>query len=190
MTWINQGDSPPANILYVDTVFSDTTFINADINDVNFYIEGAFGVRVLAPLYAEISFGMDNRGTVEVYEGNLHDLGNLIIYPILLQLKYYPLAGINSKIQPFVGGGGGVYYKKRSIQLTNVYTLNYYNTDSETEFNYTLSGGFDWLLGEKFSIEIQGKYMPINFSNDLLTVEDYSATSLTVGIKYRYNSSN
>ena len=184
-SWVNGGDIPPA--ILVDT--SGLEYFRSSISDASFYIEGYFAYKLYPAVFTEISFGMVNRGTIEIFQGQTYDLGNLLIYPILLQLKYYPLASTKSKLQPFIGGGGGLYFGRRSIQLTTDYYASYYGSqgESKTDFNYTLSGGFDWALNDKFSIEFHGRYLPIEFSNELLMIKDYKATTITVGFKYRYN---
>ncbi|KAA3632032.1 MAG: hypothetical protein DWP97_11900 [Calditrichaeota bacterium] len=187
-TWISSGDTPPPLLYSADS----SEQILTDISDANFYAEGYFGYRLTSKLYTEISFGMSNRGTVEVrnFDYNTYDLNNLIVYPILLQLKVYPFGTATSKIQPFIAGGGGIYYGRNTVQLTNdyFYTYRIEQGESATDFNYTIAGGFDYLMSSTLSLELHARYAPIKFPDGLLTVEDYSATTITVGLKYRYNS--
>ncbi len=144
--------------------------------------------------FVQLSFGMVNRGSVTLYDGTLGttDVGNLMVYPILLQLKLYPLASVPTRLQPYIGAGGGVYYGRRSIQFTNNLFYQYYpdyslNQDTQTDFNYTLSGGVDWLFSNNWAMDLNAKYMPVNFSDPLVTIRDYKALTVAVGIKYLYS---
>lgn len=186
--WANNGAKHPALIMSTD----GQSQVETSIGDANFYVEGYYAYNLFSSFYGEISFGMVNRGTVKFYYANNFDLGHLLLYPILIQGKVYPLGSTHSRFQPFLGAGGGLYYGRHSIQITTDYYAQYYGLqgDSKSDFNYTLVGGFDWLLGEKTSLELQARYMPINFSDDLIFVKDYKATTITVGFKYRFNKSN
>ncbi len=191
-TWSNNGTSPPDVIVVppIDSLSAPTDSLITSIKNVNFYIEGFYAYNIFSSLFTEISFGMVNRGDMQVYSSGTYDFSNVLLYPILLQLKFYPLHTLKSKFQPFIGAGGGVYFGKQNIQFTNNYYTRFYQLqgDSETDFNYTVSGGFDWELRSKFFLDFQVKYMPIKFSNYFVGVKDYSATTITIGIQYKYNN--
>lgn len=185
--WINNGDIPPTQIGNL----SDQGFeVNTAINNANFYAEVYFAYNIFPSAFIELSLGISNRGSVNVFENNgldtTIDIGNLLIYPVLLQFKYYPLAFKNNKLQPFLEAGGGVYFGKRDVLITNDYYSQLYGRtgESEADFNYTVSGGFDWLLSPSLALELNVKHMPINFSKPLIAVKDYKGTSVTIGIKY------
>ena len=181
--WINGGESPPA--LLTDTF--NNPLMKTSIKDGSFYFEGYYAYNLLPYTFMEFSLGIVNRGSVTIYDIYGTDIGNLLIYPILLQVKLYPLLSSDSKLQPFVGFGGGLYYGRRNVQFTNnSYSFYSLNEDSKTDFNYTLSGGVDWCLNNSIAFDMQLKYMPINFSKSLVTVNDFKAVSVTVGIKYLY----
>ena len=183
--WNNSGGTHPSSLVDISTGDS----LTISIKDVNFYIEGYYAYNFYSSWFSEISFGMVNRGDMQYYStSSLYDFSNILLFPILLQLKFYPLLSSNGKFQPFIGAGGGVYFAKQSLQFSNDYYAQYRNSDSETDFNYTLSGGFDWQLRSNFSIEVQTKYMPITFSNYFIGEKDYSATTITIGLKYKYNN--
>ena len=181
--WINQGDLPP-NFL-TDGINS----LESSVDDGSFYFEAYFAYRFLPGILGEFSAGIVNRGTVTLDNASsgLTDIGNLQVYPLLIQAKLYPLAGVNSRLQPYVTAGGGLYYGRRGVQITN----NYYssiglNDETETDFNYVIGGGFDWLLSNSIGLDFNAKYMPINFSDALVLVNDYNAVTITVGVKYLY----
>lgn len=180
--WINNGETIPP--LAVDTAAD--AILETDIKDGSFYFEAYAAYAVLPRTYAEISIGVVNRGSVSVFQGPFSDIGNLVLYPVLLQLKHYPLAEVRSKLQPFVAVGGGVYYGRQDVQFTNDVFFTDYREDSETDFNYTLSGGVDWILNNFLTLELHSRYMPINFSETLVTAHDYQAFSVTVGVKYLF----
>ena len=181
-TWINAGDDPP------ELVEDSLGILETNINSVNAYFEGYFAYNLFPQTYLEFSIGIVNRGSVTVQEGSITDIGNLIVYPFLLHLKFYPLSMAASKIQPYVAVGGGLYYGRQDIQFSNfsnIYLANI-NGESETDFNYALSGGADYILNDKLALDFNIKYMPINFSKSLITIRDYDAVAVTVGVKYLY----
>ncbi len=188
-TWSNSGGTHPETA--VDSSSNPPTdSLILSIQDVNFFLEGYYAYNIFSNFYSEISFGMVNRGNIQFYQGSTIDFSNILIYTVLLQVKYYPLLSSTSKFQPFIGAGGGLYLGKQDIQFTNDIYARYYRIrgESETDFNYTLSGGFDWKFNNTFSLDVQTKYMPITFSDYLIGEKDYSATTITIGFKYNYNN--
>jgi len=181
--WANQGGSVPEWLLSSDS----TSTMETKINDANFYFEGYFGYRWWSQAVIEFSLGIVNRGTVTMSDATGTDVGNLMVYPLLIHMKWYPLAPLDGKFQPYLAVGGGLYYGRRSVQLT---TSSYYyydyslNEKSVTDFNYALSAGIDWPVSSSIGLEMSMRYSPIYFSNYLLTVQDYDAVMVTVGIKY------
>ena len=179
--WANQGGTVPQ-------LLSDSTFdMETKINDASFYFEGYFGYRWWSQAVIEFSLGIVNRGTVTMSDADGTDVGNLMVYPLLVHMKWYPLAPLNRKFQPYLAVGGGLYYGRRSVQLTTssyYYYDNSLNEQSETDFDYALSAGIDWPISSSIGLEMNVRYSPIYFSNSLLTVRDYDAVMVTVGIKY------
>jgi len=183
--WVNQGETHP-EFLY-DT--NSTASLETSIKSGSFYLEGYYAYRLMPGTWLEFSAGIVNRGSVTIndLDDGFTDIGNLTVYPFLLQLKFYPLAPFNARLQPYVTAGGGLYYGRRSVQITNnAFSYYGFNDDTETDFNYALGGGLDWLISNKIAIDLNVKYMPINFSNTLVTVRDYDAVTITVGVKYLY----
>lgn len=182
--WANNGDSPPARTVDSANFIEQTS----DINSASFYLEGYFGLRLTKMLMAEISFGLSNRGDVITRdtEYNINDVAALNIYPILLQLKVYAPPIMNGKLYPYIAAGGGIYYARNSIQVTDEYYYAQFREASETDFNYVLGAGFDYVLASQIGLDFTAKYMPINFSDRLVGVKDYSAVTITVGVKYLY----
>lgn len=176
--WSNMGETPP-------TSAKDSAFIS-DINDANFYVEGYLAYRLLPPAYVELSIGSVNRGEIILDDGEDRRIGNLIVTPLLLQLKLYPIGAPISRFRPFVSAGGGLYFGRRTVQFTTVNDPYYHDLqgESRTAFGYTLSTGFDWALGKWIGLEMMARYLPIRFSNELALIEDYEALAVTIGIKY------
>ncbi|MDF1544114.1 MAG: hypothetical protein P1R58_03310 [bacterium] len=180
--WINQGDDIP-DLINVPNVF----YFESKVRDGSFYFEGYYAHRLLNQLLAEFSVGVANRGSVTIDEQGVTDYGNLMVYPILVNARIYPFGSIDSRFQPFVSVGGGVYYGRQSIQITNDYYYDAsYRERSATDFDIALAGGFDWLLGSNLGLEFRSGYHPIHFATPLLTAKDYDAVTVTVGIKYFY----
>lgn len=180
--WSNKGDPPPA-------AFSSPTFnVETKINNASFYFEGLFAYRLMSQAMIELSVGIVNRGTVTIQEAGRTDIGNLMLYPILIHLKLYPMARLKNRLQPYLTVGGGLYYGKQSVQFTtNVFDPRF-REQSETDFNYAIGGGLDWVMSKTIALELNARMLPINFSKELLTVRNYDAITVTVGIKYLYQS--
>ena len=179
--WANQGSLPPAE-------FNDPDggSVTTDIRDGSFYLEGFFAYRFSSFTQGELSFGFVNRGDVTTRFTNIRDVGSLNIYPILLQLKVYSPAPILDKLYPYLSAGGGVYYARNSVQISNdIFFANLRET-SATDFNYTLGAGIDWPIASSVGLEFNVKYMPITFDDLLFEVRDWSAMTITVGAKYLY----
>jgi outer membrane protein W len=182
--WSNSGATPPAN-----TADSVSGIIQtSDINSASFFLEGYFGYRLTRLLMAELSFGLSNRGDVVTRDTQfgINDVAALNIYPILVQLKLYAPGLMNHRLYPYAAAGGGIYYARNSIQVTDEYYYAQFREASETDFNYVLGGGFDYVLASQVGLDFNVKYMPVTFSDRLVGVTDYSALTITVGIKYLY----
>ncbi len=179
--WASQGEAPPAS--NTDSTTGDS--FRTNIGSTNFYFEFFGALRVVDMLRAELSIGTVNRGSVTVKQGPFSDVGNLNVFPILVKARVYPLIGTNSRLQPHVAAGGGIYYARRNVQFTtNSFYYTGLNEDSEVDFNYVLSAGVDYVASSVIAIEAQASYMPISFSNPLVGVTDYAAVGITVGVKY------
>lgn len=178
--WANNGESPTDSVGISETNFKAACF----------YFEGYFAYRLAPPAMLELSFGIVNRGSVTFKEAGATNVGNVLVHPILLQLKLYPLASLAAKIQPYLLAGGGLYYGRRSLQFTTSSEVYYFGLaeQSGTDFNYVLGGGIDWPIGATISLEAGVKYMPIEFPKGLQTIRDYDAVAYTVGVKYLYSS--
>lgn len=182
--WISSGDDIPD--LYTDP--DDSTFqVKADVNTGSAYLGLVAGKRLFPSSYIEFAFGMTNRGTIRVREGSSEDIGNLLVYHFLVLYKLYPLSISNLRLQPYIGAGGGLYYGRNSIQFTNNYYHSLgYGTESETDFNLVLNGGFEYRLSNSLHMIMDAKYMPTSFSDNLINASDYSAISIGVGLTYRH----
>lgn len=183
--WANQGETHPEFWVDVDSV----VLVETSINSGSVYFEAYYSHYLTTGFFLQVSAGIVNRGSVSIHEfGGSSDIGNLTVYPFLVQAKYYPLSTTGSRMQPFVTAGGGLYYGRRSVQFTtNYYSYLGWNDDTATDFNYVFGGGFDWMLNKKLALEANVSYMPIDFSKGLVAVSDYSAATFTVGVKYMYS---
>lgn len=180
--WANNGDTPPAR---VEDGFGNV--LETDINSANIYFEAFGAYRLFSRGLVEVSVGFSNRGDVNLQDVGREYFGNLILYPMLVQFKYY-LPTPTESFLPYVGVGGGIYYGRHSVQFTNdVYFT--FNEVSGTDLNYVLSGGFDWPVSHSIALGLDAKYMPISFGKGLIEVTDYNALTVTFGVKYLFKSS-
>lgn len=177
--WANMGDIPPR--LLVDQSSNATQA--SKITNSNFYFEGYFAYRISPLIMMELSFGISNRGSVTLTKSGTTNVGNLIIYPMLVQAKFYPFSFFHSRFQPYITGGGGMYYGSRSTQISTTGFLVRLD-ESGTDFYYSIGGGIDVPLANSLGLELNAKYMPINFSNSLIAIEKYDGLSITIGLKY------
>jgi len=182
--WANGGETPPKTFEIPEFSYR----VDTDISSANVYLEGYAAYRLYSMGLLEFSVGFANRGDVNVQDGGREYFGNLILYPIMLQLKnYLPMPGA-SKFRPYVTVGGGIYYGRNSVQFTND-AYYAYTEESETDFNYVLGGGIDYQVAGSIALEMNAKYMPINFSKNLILVQDYQAFTITFGVKYLFAGS-
>lgn len=183
--WSNSGDLPPVSNS------SGNVSYTTDFKGGAFYFEGFVGLRFSAHVIGELSFGIFNRGDVNLRDDatDYQFFGNLLIYPLLARAKFYPLATTASKLQPYFSAGGGFYYGHHDIQYyqSDVY-FSGFNTQSATSFEYTLGGGFDLPVAEKIALELSTAWMPLKFGKDLITIRKYDGMAITIGVKYLFTS--
>lgn len=176
--WSNQGEAPPE--IGTDQIF-ETNF-----NDQNFYFEISGARRIIPMTMLEMSLGIVNRGSVTFREEGRDNVGNVLVYAVLLQARFYPLAGSAWGLQPYVTAGGGLYYGRRSVQFTTDYYYSGLDEETGSDFSYTLGGGIDYPLAPAISLELNMKYMNIGFDDGLMTINNYDALAISIGAKYLY----
>jgi len=181
--WSNLGDLPPGIL----TNQNNNAILQTNLSHTNFYFEGFFGYRINEQLMLELSMGISNRGSVTLSQNNSTNVGNVVIYPILLQMKLYLLSMTDIRIQPYVFGGGGLYYGRRSTQVSSSGAIYLDDQESEADFHYSFGGGFDWPLSHSLAADFNIKYMPIMFTKTFVAINDYKGIGITLGIKYLYS---
>jgi opacity protein-like surface antigen len=180
--WSNLGDTP--NKLVYD--FGGGNLLESDVGDANFYFEGYFAYRLGMTTMIEFSLGVSNRGSATLTNQGETTIGNVVIYPVLVQMKLYPLAGAGGRIQPYLTGGGGVYYGRRSAQISTSGFLTSADEESETDLHYALGGGLDYPISSVIGLDLSAKYTPINFSGGFLEVSNWDGLSVMIGVKYLF----
>jgi outer membrane protein W len=185
--WVNQGDRPPDSGDLDIEGSNDGGSFTTNIKDNAFYAEFFYAYRLSRQVMLELAAGTTNRGSVTLANDNGSDVGNLTIYPITAQARLYPFTGPMLGVYPYLSGGAGIYIGRRTVQFTNSGTF-YSNWEEESgfDFTYAVGGGFDWPIASSIGLDVAAKYMPVNFSKSLLTVDDYQAFTITLGIKYLY----
>ncbi len=177
--WGNLGDKPSA------FGTNDTSTYTTNIKNASFYFEAYFGYRLAPAFMLEFAFGIVNRGDITVVDNGDQFIGSLLVYPIQVRGKVYPLGAKALGVQPYLMAGGGLYYGRNSIQFASTsYYFNSFTGESQTDFNFMLGGGADWPLSHTVALDGNVSYMPINFSKGLISVKNYNAFTVTVGIKY------
>jgi hypothetical protein len=162
--------------------------LEADLPNAGFYTEIYLDYRLIKPLFLEMSMGIASRGDVVIHYADDSYIGTIVLYPILMQLKFSPLEGRTRSIHPFVVAGGGFVWGRQSIDIISFGSDPYYNPDivakTETDFIGVVGGGFDLALSEQLGLTSAVKYMPIKFVNNLAGVREYTGMSISVGVSY------
>lgn len=174
--WLNQGTLP-----------TEDPLIKTDVSNNSFYAEFYGAWRIFERGFLEISLGFANRGDASVVDTvtSSQFFGNLVIYPVLAQLKYYPPGFRQLSFKPYLEGGVGLYMGRHSVQFTDARYLGIQEA-TRTKFSYVFGGGFDWPLSQSIGLDFNTRYFPIKFGEELFTVKDFSAVTITVGIKYLF----
>jgi hypothetical protein len=180
--WANMGDTP------VKSGTDGTTIYNIDFKGGCFYLEAFVGMRFSRYLMGELSLGLFNRGDVNLRDDIGDYFGSLLVYPIRAKLVVYPFGGSKMRLQPYLSGGGGLYYARHNIDFiqSNYYIL--FDETHATSFELSFGGGMDLPLSSRIALNTDVSYMPLNFSKDLITIRNYDGMSITVGIKYLFSS--
>lgn len=186
--WSNQGDLPPeAGELTSGDAAITTGSFKTNINSASAYVEAFFGYRLAPWLVGELSLGTVNRGSVTLLDDSTgaSDIGNLMIYPILVQFRLYAPRIPSTSLYPYLMAGGGLHYGRRNVQFSNsqVYYANW-QEETATDFNYVVGGGVDWPIAASIGLDFTVKYMPINMS--LVVIDKWDALAFTIGVKYLY----
>jgi len=189
-TWANQGGMP------ADSVDDPNSlgYYTSDFSSTSFYLEGNLSYWLSRNFMGELSIGSVSRGDVilnEEFAGEVSSsYGTLMIYPVMLKLKYYPYTGAG-KFYPYFSAGAGIYYGRHDITIvsgTNSYFNSIFDQASKTDFTYMIGGGFDWPLASVVAMEFGAQYLPIKYSDDLIGIDDYSAITITLGFKYLFSA--
>jgi opacity protein-like surface antigen len=183
--WSNSGDTP------LPTNTNGSLSYQTDFKGGAFYFEGYVGFRFSPALMGELSLGLFNRGEVNLRDDVLLDqfFGNLLVYPLLVRAKFYPIGATESRLQPYLSAGGGFYYARHNIQFyqSDVF-FSGFNTQSATSFEYTLGGGLDLPLATKIGLDLNVAWMPLTFSKELITIRNYDGLAITLGVKYLFST--
>lgn len=182
--WVNQGDDPPEDgFLLIDG--DSTGSFETHIGSGSFYFEAYYAHRLNRSFMAEISLGVANRGSVTITEEGSTDIGNLMLYSFQTGIKFYPAIFGDNGWYPHFSAAMVVNHGRRDVQFTN---SSYYNANWEEEsawdLNYAFGVGLDIPVATNIGLDFGIKYVPVSFSEPLVTIKDYSAITITVGVKY------
>jgi hypothetical protein len=175
--WIDQGGS--------HSIMGDSLF--ADMPDAGFYTELFYDHRLLSFIMLEASLGIASRGDAVITSGAARYIGAIYLYPVLAQIKFMPLGGGKSAVQPFISGGAGVVFGRQAtdfVRTSDPFFDPYLGNKTESDFTAVFGGGVDLALSEQLGFNVTARYCPINFSSTLAGVKDYSGISFSLGIAY------
>jgi len=175
--WSDQG----GNIIINDND------IDADFPSTSFFSELFYAHRFTPAVMGELSLGVGSRGEATIRWFDDEYIGNINLYPLLVQLKVTPLSGKTLSFHPYVTVGGGVVfgrYTPQVIRSLDPYYDQYFIEKTETDFLATVGGGVDLAVAEQFGLNLSVKYYPITFTDGLAGVKDYSGLSVGIGFSY------
>jgi len=182
--WVNLGQTPVKSQADAGGASYDIDFKGGC-----FYTEAYVGFRFAPQFMGELSLGIFNRGEVSVTDGGDQSFGNLVVYPFVARAKVYPLGNSAWRLQPYLTGGVALYYARHNIQFFRTSALFVvFNETSATDFDLTAGGGCDLPIAQKLALDFNVAYMPLKFSKDLMTIQNYDGLSITAGIKYLFTS--
>lgn len=161
--------------------------ISADLPGTSFFSELFYDHRFTPAIMGEFSLGVGSRGEATIRRFDDEYIGNINLYPLLVQLKFTPLSGKMLSFHPYLTAGGGVVFGRYSPQIIrslDPYYDQYFVEKTEADFLATVGGGIDLALAEQFGLNVSVKYYPIKFTDGLAGVKDYTGLSIAVGFAY------
>lgn len=175
--WANQGEQAPST-----ATGTNNEFLETNLTESSFMLELFYAWRFARHFGLELSGGVVNRGDI-TYTDRFADrfYGNLILYPIMAKARAY-LAPPGFRLQPYLLAGGGIIHGRNDIQLTT--SPFYFEESSETDFNFTFGGGFDYGISKEIALNVHSTFTPVSFGNSLALASSYDGLSITVGVSY------
>ena len=160
-----------------------------DFSSSSLYAEFFYAHRISPLLSAELSIGIFSQGDLQFITNDIL-VDAIKIYPILISGKMYPLSGVSGlSMHPYLRAGGGLVYGTRDISTAYYYDLaNDYIEETQTRFTWLAGVGIDWPVSQQIGLNLDFKYVPVDFGDALGGLEDYSGWELTVGVGYIFKS--
>ena len=161
-----------------------------ELSSSTLYAEFFYAHRINPMLSAELSIGLFSQGDILYDTQTGQYLTAAKLYPLMLTAKFYPFGSSNiTSFYPYLRAGGGLAYGTRdAISTTYTYYDDYFIEDSEAKFTYALGAGFDWPVSSQIGLNLDFKYIPIDFGEPLAGFEKYSGWELTIGVGYIFQS--
>ena len=156
-----------------------------DFSSSSLYAEFFYAHRISPLLSAEFSFGIFSQGDLQFITDDVL-VDAVKVYPILFSCKLYPLSSVSGlSMHPYLRAGGGFVYGARDIS-TAYYNdpRNYFTEESQTKLTWLTGIGIDWQVSQQIGLNLDFKYVPVDFGNPLGGIEDYSGWELTIGVGY------
>lgn len=160
-----------------------------ELSSSTVYAEFFYSHRINPMLSAELSIGFFSQGDIvyNVASNNYYTAAKL--YPLMLTAKFYPFGGkAGMSVFPYLRAGGGLAYGTRDQINYNLIGYDYFIEDSEAKFTYAVGAGFDWPVSSQIGLNLDFKYIPIDFGKPLAGFEKYSGWQLAIGVGYIFQS--
>jgi opacity protein-like surface antigen len=165
-----------------------------DFSSNSIYAEFFYAYRLARPLAAEFSIGIFSRGEAQYIRliDTVNNIGTdavnnpVLLYPIWLSLKIYPLYKFDLPVHLFLQPGAGLIFGRHDIVDYYSYTAYAIDTESRAKITYLLAAGFDIQVTRQIGLTAGFKYLPADFGKPLARVEDYTGWTLAFGIGYLF----
>ncbi len=153
------------------------------------YAEFFYSHRIHPLLAAELSIGFFSQGDIVYNVASNQYYTAAKLYPIMITAKFYPFgAKKGMSAFPYLRAGGGLAYGTRDQINYDYIGYDYFIEDSEAKFTYAVGAGFDWPVSSQIGLNLDYKYIPIDFGKPLAGFEKYSGWQLTIGVGYIFQS--
>ncbi|MFQ5607641.1 MAG: outer membrane beta-barrel protein [Candidatus Zixiibacteriota bacterium] len=154
-----------------------------EISSSSPYAELFFNHSFSSWFNAELALGNSKRA--ELVSDRLTIIDGINLYPMQVSLKVYPLGPMGlGKAYPFIQGGVGFSIARQSVRRIGSITGG---SNTKTDFDFLLGGGFDFPVANKIALTVAGKYHRIDFGDgQFLGASDFSGYSIAVGAAYLF----
>ena len=139
------------------------------------------GKHISGSIWGEIALGvqaLEARNEVSWWGTETHAVA---LMPIMIGLRTYPFASLDTGFQPFLGIRGGAVIGAESTQKVGPVVIT--ESHSETTLGYYLNAGVDMLLLSWLGVEVSGGYLFMSdFETPLNSTHNFNGWDASLGV--------